>query len=107
MNMIMIIYTIVLFVLLTPSILFRIPKKGNKLMVAFVHGVIFAIIYSLTHKMFQKMYDKENFRLYSDSNCINMRVGPLKNNIPDTDSGPIYYKAVKNNNQCTGAEFAK
>ena len=103
----MFVYTIILFVLLTPSILFKLPKKGNKWTIAFVHGVIFAIIYHFTYNFFHKCENKENFRLYSDASCNNMRIGPLKNTIPDTNSGPIYFKAIKNNNKCTGAEFAK
>jgi len=99
----MIIYTVILFVLLTPSILFIFPKKSNKWTVAFVHGLVFAIIYHFTHKFVYK----ENFKLYSDNKCTDMRVGPIKNKILDTDSGPIYYKAVDKNNECVGANFAK
>jgi len=57
----MIIYTIILFVLLTPSIIVRLPKKGNKYTVALVHGLIFAIIYHITHKMVNDIGDKEHF----------------------------------------------
>ena len=61
MNIIMFVYTIILFILLTPSILFKLPKKGNKWTIAFIHGVIFAIIYHFTYKMFHKCENKENF----------------------------------------------
>jgi hypothetical protein len=43
-------YAIVLFVLLTPGILLRLPPKGSPLVVAIVHGVVFAIVMYFTHK---------------------------------------------------------
>jgi hypothetical protein len=49
MNLLMILYTVLLFVILTPAILVHIPPNGNKLTVAFVHGLIFALIYHFTH----------------------------------------------------------
>jgi len=44
-------YVAVLFVLLTPGILLRLPPKGSPLVVAIVHGAVFALILCLTHKM--------------------------------------------------------
>jgi hypothetical protein len=67
----MILYTIILFVILTPSVVFQFPKKGNKYTVAFVHGLIFAVVFHFTHNMltFNK---KENYETwYSDSLCKN------------------------------------
>ena len=67
----MILYTIILFVILTPSVVFQLPKKGNKYTVAFVHGLIFAVVFHFTHNMltFNK---KENYETwYSDSLCKN------------------------------------
>ncbi len=37
---------VVLFVLLTPGLLLRIPPGGGKLTVAIVHAILFAVIYS-------------------------------------------------------------
>ena len=48
-------YAIVLFVLLTPGILLRLPPKGSPLVVAIVHGVIFAIVMYFTHKTVYRM----------------------------------------------------
>ena len=69
----MILYTIILFVILTPSVIFQLPKKGNKYTVAFVHGLIFAVVFHFTHKM-ATLNEKENMSgpLYSDSSCKNM-----------------------------------
>jgi hypothetical protein len=70
MHLVHIVYTCLLFVLLTPDILIRLPPNGNKLIVAFVHGFIFAIIYYLTHSFINRVsYDLEGFTSYSDSSC--------------------------------------
>lgn len=42
----------VLFVVLTPGILLRLPQNGSKLTVAAVHGFVLAVIIILTHKYF-------------------------------------------------------
>jgi len=46
----MFLFTVFLFVLLTPAILVRLPPKGSKLTVAIVHGLIFSIILHLSHR---------------------------------------------------------
>jgi hypothetical protein len=49
MYWLMIIFTTFLFVIFTPAVFVRFPPNGSKLSVAFVHGLIFAIIYHLIH----------------------------------------------------------
>ena len=49
------IFTIILFVLLVPGILFKIPANGSPLTVAIIHGLIFAFLYYFTHKIVLKM----------------------------------------------------
>lgn len=49
MNIFHFIYVVFLFVVLTPAILVRLPSKGNKWMVALVHGIIFGLILLLTN----------------------------------------------------------
>ena len=44
-------YVALLFVLLTPGVLLRLPPKGSLLTVAIVHGLVFALVYHCTHKM--------------------------------------------------------
>ena len=51
MNITMTLFTTLLFVLLTPGMLTRLPPGGSKLTVALVHGLIFALVYHFTHKM--------------------------------------------------------
>lgn len=50
MNLIVALYAGVLFYLLTPNVLLRIPQKGSTKMVAFVHAVVFALLLFLTSK---------------------------------------------------------
>lgn len=54
MNWFFTIYVAVLFFILTPSILVRLPPKGNKYTVALVHAIVFAIIFHFTHKFVWK-----------------------------------------------------
>jgi hypothetical protein len=51
MNLICTLYVALLFVLLTPGVLLRLPPKGSLLTVAIVHGLVFALVYHFTHKM--------------------------------------------------------
>ena len=46
----MTLFTALLFVVLSPGVLLTIPAKGSHLVVALVHGLIFALLYHLTHK---------------------------------------------------------
>ena len=66
-------YMVFLFVVLSPGILLRIPPKGSKLVVATVHGLVFALVYCLTYKFvlnatyvehFQNVRDPKNCELY-------------------------------------------
>jgi hypothetical protein len=51
MNLIVAVYAGLLFFLLTPNVLLRLPKKGSTRMVAFVHAVVFALVLFLTSKL--------------------------------------------------------
>jgi hypothetical protein len=50
MNLLMTVFVAVLFVALTPGILVSLPPGGSKLTTALFHGVVFALVYHLTHK---------------------------------------------------------
>lgn len=41
-------YAVVLFIFLSPNVLFRLPPKGDKWIVTFVHAFIFGFIFYLT-----------------------------------------------------------
>lgn len=54
MNWATTIYAAILFFVLTPGVLLRLPPSGSKLVVAGVHAVVFALVYHFTHKMVWK-----------------------------------------------------
>ena len=43
-------FTALLFIALTPGILVTLPPKGTPIVVAVTHGILFALIYAVTHK---------------------------------------------------------
>jgi len=68
MNIYMSLYVALLFVLLTPGILLTLPPKGSKLVVAVVHGLVFALVYHLTHKaVWLATSEKEGFGWLSNA----------------------------------------
>lgn len=73
-NLTMGLYVAVLFVLLTPGILLRLPPKGSPLVVAIVHGAVFALILCLMHKMVLSM-GAEGFDTPCSGNTINKMGG--------------------------------
>lgn len=50
MNAFLFIVLVLLFVALTPNILLSLPPKASKLTVAFTHGLVFAVVWTLIHK---------------------------------------------------------
>jgi len=50
MNLGVSLYLVLLFVALTPGVLLTLPKGGSRLTVAFVHGLVFAVLYHFTLK---------------------------------------------------------
>lgn len=55
MNLAVAVFSALLFFLLTPGIVLRLPPNGGKMTVAAVHAVVFAVLYSLTHKLVYKL----------------------------------------------------
>jgi len=47
----MFIFTALLFFVLTPGIVLSLPPKGSKMMVAGVHAIVFALVWTFTHKL--------------------------------------------------------
>ena len=50
-NLYMVVYTAILFYLLTPGVYLRLPRKGSKIIVALTHGVVFAVVLFSTYKI--------------------------------------------------------
>lgn len=59
MNLFLAIYAAILFFLLTPSILLRLPKKGGKYTVAAIHAVVFSIVLYFTGGIIMKLLNGE------------------------------------------------
>jgi hypothetical protein len=58
----MILFVGVLFFVLTPGVLLRLPSGGSKTTVAATHALVFALVFQLTHKMvFKFFYGHEAF----------------------------------------------
>jgi hypothetical protein len=55
MNWLVALYLAVLFFLLSPNVLVRLPPNGNKLTVAATHALIFAVIVYLSCNMVWKL----------------------------------------------------
>jgi hypothetical protein len=51
MSLFVSIYAAILFFILTPAILVRLPPGGSKMTVAAVHAIVFALIFHFTHKV--------------------------------------------------------
>ena len=51
MQLLMTLYTALLFFVLVPGVLLTIPPKGSKTVQALVHGLVFALVYHYTHNM--------------------------------------------------------
>ena len=68
-------FTALLFVVLTPGVLLTLPSKASgKIVVALVHGLIFALLYHITHKAVRAWTRKyEGFKIVCDDegeNCV-------------------------------------
>lgn len=55
-HLIMSLYVALLFILLTPGVLLRLPPRSSLLTVAVVHSIVFAIVFHLTHKMVRNQF---------------------------------------------------
>ena len=55
MNWTVTFYAAILFFVLTPAVLVRLPPKGGKFTVAAVHALVFALVFHFTHKLVWKL----------------------------------------------------
>ena len=56
----MALFIVFLFVVLTPGVYLTIPRRGQKITVAVVHGLLFALVLYITHKFIFKAYEGFN-----------------------------------------------
>jgi hypothetical protein len=50
-GILMTLYVMVLFFLLSPGVLVSIPPRSGRVTTAFVHAIVFGIVWYFTHKM--------------------------------------------------------
>jgi lipopolysaccharide export LptBFGC system permease protein LptF len=55
MSLLVVLFSALLFFVLSPGVVVRLPRNGGKFTVAGVHAVIFALIFWLTHKFVGKL----------------------------------------------------
>jgi len=55
------VFAAILFFLLTPGVLLRLPKNGGKFTVALVHAVVFAVVFYFGSKLLKKFLRMEGF----------------------------------------------
>lgn len=51
MHALMFIFTALLFFVLSPGVVLSLPPKGSKMTVAIVHAIVFALVFTFTHKL--------------------------------------------------------
>jgi len=74
----MMIYVAILFVVLTPGVLLRLPPKGSLLTVAIVHGLVFALVLTLTSSVVARLtarmsgFDDMAKDCIADADCMDV-----------------------------------
>jgi len=78
MSLIVSFYAAILFFILTPGVLLRLPKNGGRLTVAAVHALVFALIFHFTNKLVWRLGAKmEGFQ---EGGILNSAAKALRNN---------------------------
>jgi hypothetical protein len=86
MNVVFSVFVFVLFFVLTPGVLLRLPSKGSKTTVTLVHGLIFSIILAVSGHFFWK-YKKNVFEGAADRENISKSIVVYKNSGPGQTPG--------------------
>ena len=61
--------TVALFVALTPGVLATLPPKSSKLVVAAVHGLLFAVLSPIVHRLLTGREHATNAKPSMDQKC--------------------------------------
>jgi hypothetical protein len=107
MNWIVSIYTALLFFILTPGILLRLPPKGKLITVAIVHAIVFALVFHFTNHFVWKLSSSYNIEGARNLNhCKKNRTDVINNhksfkkNINDLNSAKLYINALQEFLKC-------
>lgn len=74
MHILMILFTAALSFLISPGIVFTLPKGGSKLTIGLTHALVFAVLYELTEKTVEHILSKyESYTDYSPSTFAGQR----------------------------------
>ena len=95
--LVIIIFAVILFILLIPGFLLRIPKKGSFLTVSIVHSIIFAILFYVIYRIYSQYNNIEKFRQTRNQTLLGEKIFELDN---DQNNSIIDYYGkvlVKNN----------
>jgi uncharacterized membrane protein YvbJ len=72
MHAIIALYAAVLFVLLTPGVILRIPQKGSLLYASILHAIIFGILlYFISKIVHQNSRKVESFQGFTSKSILN------------------------------------
>ena len=82
MNLAVTLYIALLFVLLTPGVLLRLPIKGSLLTLAIIHGLVFALIYHFTHRAVYHLSEGFQYNQFG-SNSNGSLCGPGAHFVPE------------------------
>jgi hypothetical protein len=78
--LVIIIFAVILFILLIPGFLLRIPKKGSFLTVSIVHSIIFAILFYVIYKIYSRYNNTEKFRQTQNTTVLGEKIFELDKN---------------------------
>ena len=56
MDVVLAVYVAILLFVLTPGVLLSLPMNGDKLTVAGVHAIVFAVVFSITNGMVMEIF---------------------------------------------------
>lgn len=101
MNLSMLLYMAILFVVLVPGLVLRLPSKGSLVFAAIVHALVFVVLYSLiTHYT-------EGFDGPSGLNPISCKNGSIKIRFEDGTPGTICAYSLPKGDFCRTDAFCQ
>ena len=105
MNSLIILYAAVLFFIMTPKILFRLPFNGGKLTTAAVHSILFAVVFYLTTGLISKTQEglcQYTTKMNKKGNFLDLKTAAVNQKLDFSDAPPLWKGkwTCKNDNKC-------